>query len=80
MTSNLLSIQKNKKAIERIISSVQETETFQQAFVHSSFRNEIDDDKLADYETLEFLGDSILDMRVCLYIYRASILFRRTNE
>jgi len=71
MTSNLLNIQKNKKAIERIISSVQETETFQQAFVHSSFRNEIDDDKLADYETLEFLGDSILDMRVCLYIYRA---------
>jgi ribonuclease III len=37
---------------------------------HSSFRNEFSDGQILDYETLEFLGDSILDTQVCLYIYR----------
>jgi ribonuclease-3 len=63
-------MQKKKKEIEKIINSIQETATFQQAFIHSSFHNESNDDQISDYETLEFLGDSILDMQVCLYIYR----------
>jgi len=60
----------NKKLIEKIISSVQQTSTFKQAFTHSSFRNEFNNGPISDYETLEFLGDSILDMQACLYIYR----------
>ncbi|CAH1760567.1 12941_t:CDS:2 [Entrophospora sp. SA101] len=63
-----LTMKKNK--IEKIIQSVQETPLFRQAFTHSSFINENKEEKIADYETLEFLGDSILDMYVCLYIYR----------
>lgn len=63
-------MQKKKKEIEKIINSIKETATFQQALTHSSFRNESNDDQISDYETLEFLGDSILDMQVCLYIYR----------
>ncbi|CAJ0844880.1 3816_t:CDS:2 [Entrophospora sp. SA101] len=59
-----------KNKIEKIIQSVQETPLFRQAFTHSSFINENKEEKIADYETLEFLGDSILDMYVCLYIYR----------
>ncbi|RHZ36509.1 ribonuclease III [endosymbiont GvMRE of Glomus versiforme] len=43
---------------------------FQQAFTHSSFVNENKEKKISDYETLEFLGDSILGMYVCLYIYQ----------
>ncbi|CAI2183022.1 6084_t:CDS:1, partial [Funneliformis geosporum] len=61
---------KKNKEIEKIINSIQETTTFQQAFTHSSFRNEFNEGAMADYETLEFLGDSILDAQVCLYIYR----------
>src|SRR2546421_12948738 len=59
-----------KNKIEKIIESIQETSLFQQALTHSSFANENKEKKLADYETLEFLGDSILGMYVCLYIYR----------
>src|SRR3954468_19205052 len=62
-------MQKKKKEIEKIINGIQETTVFQQAFTHSSFRNELNSDQVSDYETLEFLGDSILDMQVCLYIY-----------
>lgn len=61
---------KIKEEIERIIDSIRETSTFKQAFTHSSFRNEFNNGQISDYETLEFLGDSILDMQVCLYIHR----------
>ena len=59
-----------KEKIEKIINSIRETSTFKQALTHSSFRNEFNDGQILDYETLEFLGDSILDTQVCLYIYR----------
>jgi ribonuclease III len=57
-----------KKEVEKIINSIQESLLFQRAFTHISLTNETQK-KLSNYETLEFLGDSILDMQVCLYIY-----------
>lgn len=61
-------MQKKTQKIGEIIKSIQETANFQRAFTHSSFTNEAEK-KVSDYETLEFLGDSVLDMYVCLYIY-----------
>ncbi|CAH1756335.1 20427_t:CDS:2 [Entrophospora sp. SA101] len=61
-------MERNK--IEKIIKSIQEAPLFQQAFIHSSFANENKEKKISDYETLEFLGDSILNMHTCLYIYQ----------
>lgn len=55
--------------IKKIIESIKKSKIFQQAFVHSSFKNETEEKGIIDYETLEFLGDSILDMYVCLHIY-----------
>ena len=59
-----------KNKIEKIIESIQETPLFHQALTHSSFANENKEKKITDYETLEFLGDSILNMHVCLHIYQ----------
>jgi ribonuclease-3 len=70
ITSLLCKNCKRKEKIEKIINSVRGTSNFKQALTHSSFRNEFNDGQILDYETLEFLGDSILDMQVCLYIYR----------
>jgi ribonuclease III len=58
----------NKKEIKKIINSIQKTSLFQQAFTHVSLTNETKK-KTSNYETLEFLGDSILDIQVCLYIW-----------
>ena len=57
-----------KKEIKKIVNSIQKTPLFQQAFTHVSLTNETQK-KVPNYETLELLGDSILDMQVCLYIY-----------
>jgi ribonuclease-3 len=58
---------KNKE-VKKIINSIQNSPLFQQAFTHVSLTNEVQK-KIPNYETLEFLGDSILDMQACLYIY-----------
>jgi len=58
------------KQLKKIIESVKETETFQQAFTHSSYLNENSLERLVSYETLEFLGDSILNFYVSLFIYQ----------
>ncbi|RKF65812.1 putative DNA polymerase [Erysiphe neolycopersici] len=50
---------KEKKEIKDIIASVKDTEIFKKAFTHKSCNN-----KANSYETLEFLGDSIL----CYYV------------
>ena len=57
-----------KKEVKKIINSIQKSLLFQQAFTHISLTNETQKE-ISNYETLEFLGDSILDMQACLYIY-----------
>lgn len=57
-----------KKEVKKVVNSIQKTPLFQQAFTHISLTNETQK-KISNYETLEFLGDSILDMQVCLHIY-----------
>ena len=70
------------KKIKRIIESIKETEHFKQAFIHTSYLNELNlrrknnlelvsenNVKISSYETLEFLGDSILNFYTSLFIY-----------
>ena len=53
--------------INKIIKSIEGTENFKKAFIHSSLQNEL---KLPySYETSEFLGDSILNLNTTLFIY-----------
>ena len=59
------------KQVRKIIESIKETESFQQAFTHSSYLNENNLEPLISYETLEFLGDSILNFYVSLFIYQS---------
>jgi|SRR6185369_4451406 len=56
--------------VRKIIESIKETQTFQKAFTHSSYLNENSLESLTSYETLEFLGDSILNFYVSLFIYQ----------
>ncbi|CFW93178.1 Ribonuclease 3 [endosymbiont DhMRE of Dentiscutata heterogama] len=72
------------KKIKKIIESIKHTERFQQAFRHTSYLNELklmrknnaeldwenDDQPLSSYETLEFLGDSVLNFYASLFIYQ----------
>ncbi|CAG8637994.1 3067_t:CDS:2 [Ambispora gerdemannii] len=61
--------------IRKIITSIKGTAHFQQAFTHTSHCNEVNNLKdpppilLQSYETLEFLGDSILNFYTSLFIY-----------
>jgi ribonuclease III len=69
------------KKIIKIIESIKDTELFQQAFLHTSYLNELklrgnskpeldfEINPKHSYETLEFLGDSILNFYTCLFIY-----------
>jgi ribonuclease-3 len=57
------------KQVKEIIDSIKETSCFQQAFVHTSFRNEFGLEN--SYETLEFLGDSVLNFATALFLYRS---------
>jgi ribonuclease-3 len=59
------------KQLRKIIESIKETESFQRAFTHTSYLNENNSEPLVSYETLEFLGDSILNFYVSLFIYRS---------
>jgi len=71
------------KKIKKIIESIKETEHFKQAFIHTSYLNELNlrrknnlelvsenNVKISSYETLEFLGDSILNFYTSLFIYQ----------
>jgi len=69
------------KKIKKIIESIKDTDCFQQAFFHTSYLNELNlkkkqkpepssENKLKfSYETLEFLGDSVLNFYTSLFIY-----------
>ena len=59
------------KRFRKIIESIKETKSFQQAFTHTSYLNENNLESSASYETLEFLGDSILNFYVSLFIYQS---------
>lgn len=58
------------KEVKKIISLIKDSVLFQQAFTHSSFKNEVKSEVVVDYENLEFLGDSILEFQVSLFIYQ----------
>jgi ribonuclease-3 len=59
------------KQLKKIIENIKETQSFQQAFTHTSYLNENNSEPLVSYETLEFLGDSILNFYVSLFIYQS---------
>lgn len=63
------------KQVKEIVDSIKETTCFRQAFIHTSFRNEFGLEN--SYETLEFLGDSILNFATALFLYRS---FPHFNE
>lgn len=56
-----------KAEIKKIIETIKDSDNFYWAFVHSSYRNEKGLENC--YETLEFLGDSILNFHASLFIY-----------
>ncbi|KLL02333.1 MAG: ribonuclease III [Mycoplasmataceae bacterium RC_NB112A] len=58
----------NFSRIKKIIESLKKSVYFQPAFTHSSYCNE--EKTAVSYETLEFLGDSILNFHTSLFIYR----------
>ncbi|WNE41332.1 MAG: Ribonuclease 3 [Mycoplasmataceae bacterium] len=58
---------KSINQINEIVKSIESTDNFKNAFIHSSLQNEM---KLKiSYESLEFLGDSILNFHTTLFIY-----------
>jgi ribonuclease III len=57
------------KTAEKIIVSIQNSKYFQQAFTHSSYCHEFPEE--SSYETLEFLGDSVLNFQTSLFIYHS---------
>ena len=61
--------EKEEKKIKKIILSIEEKETFLQAFTHTSYLNDAKDKKQKSYEKLEFLGDSIIDLYTAYFIY-----------
>jgi len=56
-----------KAEIKKIIETIENSDNFYWAFVHSSYRNEKGLENC--YETLEFLGDSILNFHASLFVY-----------
>jgi ribonuclease-3 len=54
--------------VKKIIESLRGSTYFQTAFTHSSYCNE--EKSATSYETLEFLGDSILNSQTTLFIYQ----------
>lgn len=62
---------KQKLAVEKIIKNIKETENFHHAFTHTSYLNENNLKNLSSYETLEFLGDSVLNFYTSLFIYKS---------
>jgi ribonuclease III len=62
---------KQLRKIRKMVEGIKETKSFQQAFTHTSYLNENNLESSASYETLEFLGDSILNFYVSLFIYQS---------
>lgn len=60
---------KQIKAAKKIIANIKTTDRFCQALTHTSYLNEKNQVSLVSYETLEFLGDSILNFYTALFIY-----------
>ncbi|MCE8167834.1 MAG: ribonuclease III [Candidatus Moeniiplasma glomeromycotorum] len=70
------------KKIRKIIDSIKDTKNFRQAFLHTSYLNELklrkkseietnpENSEQYSYETLEFLGDSVLNFYTSLFIYQ----------
>lgn len=63
--------QQRKEALKKVLDVFgivpNDYELYNQAFTHASYRNEHPDSM--DYDRLEFLGDSILDMVVADLLY-----------
>jgi ribonuclease-3 len=58
------------KRVKEIIKEIEGTTHFQQAFIHISFiKNKTD--LRNSYETLEFLGDSILNFSTALFLFHS---------
>ena len=71
------------KKIRKIIEGIKNTEQFKRAFIHTSYLNELklrknsdlesdsesNEKPISSYETLEFLGDSVLNFHTSLFIY-----------
>jgi ribonuclease III len=59
--------------IKKIIKSIENTENFKNAFIHVSFQNEVKKINVYEsnnsYESLEFLGDSVLNFHTTLFVY-----------
>src|SRR3954471_22112225 len=70
-SESVLFSSKRITAVKKIIESIRETKHFCQAFTHTSYLNENSSEDLISYETLEFLGDSILNFYTALFIYRS---------
>jgi len=66
---NKLGREQKKRMINSIIKSIKDSKNFVQAFTHTSFCNENND--INSYETLEFLGDSILNFYSSFFIYKS---------
>jgi ribonuclease III len=62
---------KQKSVIKKLIENIKETENFHHAFVHTSYLNENNLKTSMSYETLEFLGDSVLNFYTSLFIYNS---------
>jgi len=56
--------------INKIIKSVEKSDYFFKAFIHTSYANENNIENSKTYEVLEFLGDSIINFYTTLYIYK----------
>src|SRR3990172_6555776 len=62
---------------ERLEYQFRNSELIAQAFRHSSYVNEVGDSTLKDNETLEFLGDAVLDLAIGHILME---LFKSANE
>lgn len=60
---------KNKVRINEIIELISKTKSFKIALTHKSYHSI--DSSAKSYDTLEFLGDSILDLYVSIFLYKA---------
>ncbi len=58
-----------KELLDKLEINYKELKLYEKAFSHSSFVNESKDKTIESYERLEFLGDSILNNIVALYLY-----------
>ena len=58
--------------LERILGySFKDIRLLETALSHRSYANDLNHGGMGDYERLEFLGDSVLDMLVSEYLYRS---------